>query len=253
MTAYKIKNWKQFQHFKDRRPPWIKLYRDLLDDVEWHDLDPQSAKVLVMLWLIASEKDGELPSVKKLAFRLRMFEKQLVSTLSRLSHWLIQDDITPISDRYHDDAPETETETETETEKEKEADTLSGKPDGAPPYEGIISFLNEQSGKNFRSTGKATRSFIHARWKEGFTVEQFFKVIEKKCAQWKGDPKMDQYIRPQTLFIPANFEAYLNEREVKGNGSGNKGVHGASPQAGDAKSKPGKYDGIKTEVYKTDG
>jgi hypothetical protein len=115
----RIKNWKQFQHFKDRKPPWIKLYRDLLDDPEWHELDPLSAKVLVMLWLIASENNGELPSVKKLTFRLRMFEKQLLQTLTRLSHWLIQDDITPISSRYHDDAPETETETykeETETE-----------------------------------------------------------------------------------------------------------------------------------------
>ena len=50
----KIKNWSQFQHFKDRRPPWIKLYRDILDDIEWHELDAKSAKVLVMLWLIAS-------------------------------------------------------------------------------------------------------------------------------------------------------------------------------------------------------
>lgn len=110
----KIKNWRKFQHFKDRRPPWIKLYRELLDDVDWHDLDPLAAKVLVMLWLIASEYDGELPPVRKLAFRLRMPEKQLNSIISTLSSWLEQIDITPISDRYQSDAPETETETETD-------------------------------------------------------------------------------------------------------------------------------------------
>jgi hypothetical protein len=115
----KIKNWKKFQHFKDRRPPWIKLYRDILDDVEWHELDAQSAKILVMLWLIASEdENGYLPTLKTLAFRLRLSETSIKSTLSKLSHWLDHDDITAISSEYRDDLPETERETETETKKE---------------------------------------------------------------------------------------------------------------------------------------
>ena len=108
----RIKDWHKFQHFKERRPPWIKLYRDILDDPEWHELDPLSAKVLVMLWLIASESEGTLPSVKNLTFRLRIFEKQLLSILSKLSHFLRQDDITQISRGYQDDTPEGETETE---------------------------------------------------------------------------------------------------------------------------------------------
>lgn len=105
-----IKNWHKFQHFKDRRPPWVKLYRDLLDDIEWHQLDATSAKVLVMLWLIASEDGGKLPNIKTLAFRLRMTEKQTNDSINNLSHWLEQDDIEMISMRYQDDAPETETE-----------------------------------------------------------------------------------------------------------------------------------------------
>ena len=109
----RIKNWSQFQHFKDRRPPWIKLYRDILDDIEWHELDAKSAKVLVMLWLIASESDGVIPDTKKLAFRLRMTEKDTEASLIKLSHWLEQDDISVISDGYQGDLPETETERET--------------------------------------------------------------------------------------------------------------------------------------------
>ncbi len=118
----KIKNWAKFQHFKDRRPPWVKLYRDILDDIEWHELDPQAAKVLVMLWLIASEDDGNLPDIKKLAFRLRMTEKQTSDCIFKLSHWVERDDIKPISSRYQDDRLETETETETEKEREREAE-----------------------------------------------------------------------------------------------------------------------------------
>lgn len=110
----RIKGWEKFQHFKDRKPPWVKLYRDLLDDLEWHELDPKAAKVLVSLWLIASEGDGYLPEPKKLAFRLRMTESAVIDCCSKLSHWLEQDDAMLISTGYQVDRPETETETETD-------------------------------------------------------------------------------------------------------------------------------------------
>lgn len=111
----KIKNWSKFQHFKDRKPPWVKLYRDVLDDMEWYELDPLASKVLVMCWLIASEDDGRLPNSKTLAFRLRMTEKQTIDCLNKLSHWLEQDDIDLISEQYQSDSLETETETKKET------------------------------------------------------------------------------------------------------------------------------------------
>lgn len=105
----RIKNWAKFQHFKDRRPPWIKLYRDILDDPDWFALDGDSAKTLVMLWLIASEDDGFLPDTKKLVFRLRTTEQEVIRIVDNLSPWLEEvdsrDDKT-ISPRYQDDAPE---------------------------------------------------------------------------------------------------------------------------------------------------
>jgi hypothetical protein len=117
IVSIKIKNWQKHQHFKDRRPPWVKLYRELLDDPDWHDLNPDDAKLLVGMWLVASEDpnmQGGLPDTKKLAFRLRTTEKHLIHALTRLSNWLEQDDIKAISERYQVDAPETETETERE-------------------------------------------------------------------------------------------------------------------------------------------
>ena len=114
----KIKNWSKFQHFKDRKPPWVKLYRDILDDIEWHELDATASKVLVMCWLIASEDDGNLPNTKTLAFRLRMSEKQTLECLNKLSHWLEHDGINVISKGYQDDLLERETETEIETKRE---------------------------------------------------------------------------------------------------------------------------------------
>ena len=116
----KIKNWDKFQHFKDRRPPWVKLYRDILDDKNWFDLSGDDAKLLVMFWLIASENGGEFTSVDDLSFRLRKTEDEIKNALKRLKQWIIQDDIDMISEGYQDDALETERETEKETKKEGE-------------------------------------------------------------------------------------------------------------------------------------
>jgi hypothetical protein len=115
----RIRNFAKLQHFKDRRPPWIKLYREILDDMEWHALSGDDAKLLISLWLLASEdktKNGVLPCNKTIAFRLRLSEAKVKQSLTKLSHWVLHDDISAISDGYHDGPPERETETETETE-----------------------------------------------------------------------------------------------------------------------------------------
>ena len=110
----KIKNWKKFQHFKDRRPPWIKLYRDLLESPDWHELDAEASKALIMLWLIASENDGCLPDIRTISFRLRFSYEKTKTVIKQLKQWLVDDDIVMISEGYQVDAPETETETETD-------------------------------------------------------------------------------------------------------------------------------------------
>ena len=110
----RIKDWRQFQHYTDRNPPWIKLHHVLLDDREWFELDGDASKVLIMCWLIASENDGNLPNLTDLAFRFRMTEKRVSENLSKLSHWLEQDASAPLAERPHNAAPETEAETETD-------------------------------------------------------------------------------------------------------------------------------------------
>lgn len=118
----RIKNWGEHQHFKDRSPPWIKVHREIINDVEWHELSGDDAKLLISLWLIASEDkelSGRLPDIKNLCFRLRIKEIQLNQALIRLSHWLIQDDISAISIGYQSDIPEKRRDRE-ETEKEVE-------------------------------------------------------------------------------------------------------------------------------------
>lgn len=75
-------------------------------------------------------------------------------------------------------------------------------------YERIISYLNEKSGKHFR-IGNEVKVKIDARINSGATEEDFYKVIDNKCSQWLNDPKMNEYLRPITLF-GNKFDSYLN-------------------------------------------
>ncbi|NLU53422.1 MAG: hypothetical protein GXX10_11250 [Clostridiaceae bacterium] len=90
------------------------------------------------------------------------------------------------------------------------------------PFDEIISYLNEKAGTNYRSKSQTSRRLIQARFNEGFTLDDFFKVIDNKVADWghepaPGEKDMRPYLRPETLF-GTKFESYLNSRpEVKVN------------------------------------
>lgn len=78
----------------------------------------------------------------------------------------------------------------------------------------IIDYLNQKTGKHFRKSIANTTRAINARIKEGFTVDDFKAVIDKKVIEWGKDERMKQYLRPQTLF-GTKFESYLNQDLVE--------------------------------------
>ncbi|HEM3641300.1 TPA: phage replisome organizer N-terminal domain-containing protein [Streptococcus suis] len=73
-----------------------------------------------------------------------------------------------------------------------------------------IQYLNQETGHAYKFIATHTK-FIQARYKDGYTLEDFKKVIDTKVAQWKNNSQMAQYLRPKTLFSPSNFDSYLNE------------------------------------------
>lgn len=114
-----------------------------------------------------------------------------------------------------------------ETENEKEREIKEREKDDAAPesekptaaekserfmaeYREIIGYLNEKTGKHYSARSRANQEHMSARLKEGRTVEDFKRVIDIKCFQWLDDPKMSQYLRPETLFS-GKFDRYLNE------------------------------------------
>ena len=102
---------------------------------------------------------------------------------------------------------------ENEENVKKEDD--GGKPDDVP-YKEIIEYLNAKTEKNFKAASKKNKDHIKARFNDGFNLSDFKKVIDIKTREWKDDPKMEQFLRPETLFSN-KFEGYLNQKEVHNN------------------------------------
>lgn len=77
----------------------------------------------------------------------------------------------------------------------------------------IIEYLNIKTGSKFKATTKPYIQAIRSRLKEGYTVDDFKTVIDKKCREWKGT-KLEKYLTPKTLFAPSHFDTYLNSNEM---------------------------------------
>ena len=105
----------------------------------------------------------------------------------------------------------------------KEAVNVNGNVNGnvndnkkkASPSDAVITILEDlskrvKSKKGFSPSAKVNQDLIKARMSEGFTVENFIAVNEKKVKQWLHDPAMSKYLRPETLY-GKKFDGYLNE------------------------------------------
>jgi len=74
----------------------------------------------------------------------------------------------------------------------------------------ILRFLNQKTGRSYRETD-TNLDFIISRLKSNATVDDCRSVIAKKCREWKDNPKMNEYLRPATLFNKTKFEQYYGE------------------------------------------
>ncbi|MGV8982128.1 phage replisome organizer N-terminal domain-containing protein [Clostridium sp.] len=108
----------------------------------------------------------------------------------------------------------TDIELDLELDKEKEKDISIKEIDEKIPYKEIITYLNEQANKNFKFTGSKTKELINGRYSDGFTKEDFIKVIDIKCNEWLGNKDMEKFLQPSTLFSISKFEGYLNQEVI---------------------------------------
>lgn len=87
--------------------------------------------------------------------------------------------------------------------------TSGGRP--AYQYAEIVDYLNQKAGTRYKHSSEDTRKHIRARVNDGYTLDDFKAVIDRKVEEWKGT-EWQKFLRPSTLF-GSKFESYLNQRE----------------------------------------
>lgn len=222
MAYYRIKNWERFQHYKDRNPPWIKLHRDLLASETWVSVDDASRVLAIACMLLAAATDNKIPDNPRYVQRVAYLSAPPdfaplveVGFLELLKDQEVTDAASKkLAAASNEQAKRTasaqETEAEAETEKKRH---MSGKPDHDPTREqakDILAYLNAKTGRAYRMVDSNLK-VVAARLKSGATIEQVKAVIDAKVKKWGNDPKMVEYLRPETLFGEKKFEQYLGQ------------------------------------------
>lgn len=222
---------------------YIKLFRKFTN-WEWYS-DINTKTLFLHLILTANHEDKKWKGIevkkgqvligrKKLSEKLRLSEQQIRTALEHLK---TTNEITTIStkkytlvtlvnwEKYQDyDTRVTNNQLNEQPTGNHQVTTTKNEKNKRNIYivEQIISHLNEKAGTNYKSKTKDTQNKINARLNEGYTLDDFIVVIDKKCNEWINDTKMQQYLRPETLF-GTKFESYLNQ-PVKQNQTSNRKV-----------------------------
>ena len=80
-------------------------------------------------------------------------------------------------------------------------------------YRVPIAYLNQVISKSFKFVDKNIIP-IKARFREGYTIDDFKHVVDVKVEEWGNNPEMAKYLRPTTLF-GTKFDDYRNQEMKK--------------------------------------
>jgi len=163
-ATFSVKNLEKFQHYKDRSPPWIKLYNELLDDYDFGSLPDAAKWHLVAIWLLASRSGNKIPFDSNWVAR-RINATGTVDLDLLATHGFIvidqalqtteHDASTPLADCQQNACPEREGETETEAETKKDSGAPAPRPIIDDPFDRFWSAYPKRDGANPRKPAKA--------------------------------------------------------------------------------------------------
>lgn len=205
------KNWGDFQHYKDRLPPWIKLHRSLLTDREFMCLPIASKALAPLLWLLASEsKDGSFDgSLDELQFRLHISRKDYEDGIKPLidkGFFVVDSDV--LAECLQVATPERETETKRETKRETKATIVACPPD-----------VQEQVWKDWCQLRKAKRATVtptvldgarSEATKAGMSLNDFLAVWCRRGSQGLEA----SWLKPEERTLSATGQ--MNQRVASG-------------------------------------
>jgi len=120
----RVRNWDKWQTYRRDRgqPPWIKVHREVMRNPDWVALTDEQRGQLISIWILAADRDGEIPSdpvlVKKLCYMDSEPDMETLVARGFLEEWR-QGDVTVTPRCRQSDEPEAEAEAEKETDLSK--------------------------------------------------------------------------------------------------------------------------------------
>ena len=73
LGTLRIRNWTKYQHYKAKRPAWVKWYRETTNNLGWLGMGDEGKLLLPYLLLVAAETENQIPDDPEiLSLRLRL-------------------------------------------------------------------------------------------------------------------------------------------------------------------------------------
>ena len=198
MEYIQVKNWEDFQHYKDRTPPWIKLYNHLLDDFEFSCLPDASKAHLLSIWLLASRTNNKIPNNPKwIGNKINatepvdlsvLFECGFIEVISNKNNELQtpEQDASKMLQTPEQDACLEREERESREEGEQNYTSATAN----CPHDEIIALYHKILPANPRylqSSGDTRKGYLRSRWREDESRqdlswwERFFTYISQSA------------------------------------------------------------------------
>ena len=164
-------------------------------------------KITISKWLKNLEDNGYIRTELKYVYGTKQVSKRLIyindTPISQIAKGYKSNDYDPINQNTKEEL------STTSNNNTRDIYTTSSN-STRTPYKEIIDYLNEKTGRKYKHKAKVNQRVIKARMNEGYTLEDFKTVIDKKYDGWNNDKKMKEFLRPETLFS-TKFDRYLNE------------------------------------------
>jgi hypothetical protein len=193
---FRVKNFEKLQNYKDRSPPWIRLYNDILEDYEFGTMPDSSKAHLMLIWLLASRIGNRLPLDEKwIGAKIQSSEKVDLRELFKRDFLeeIVEENQCDSNAPSEEQEPASKLqasckqdaclETERETEERREEKSIVELPTVALAEvkqdlaEEVFAYWQEKCGHPKSKLDKTRRKAIEARIAEGYSIERIKQAI----------------------------------------------------------------------------
>ncbi len=176
---FKVKNWDDFQHYKDRNPPWIKLHNHLLDDYDFECLSDAAKGHLLCIWMLASRTKNSMPfDTSWISKKIGSSSKVNLTALIESGFLVMEHDAsTPLQSGEQPATPSAPSVEESRGETEKSRDRVEKNVRFTPPtHDEAFAYFSEKGLVSDRETEKFINFYQMKGWMVG----------KNKMKDWKA-------------------------------------------------------------------